>query len=243
MKNILITVCGRAGSKGVKNKNIRNFLGKPLLFYTLDIAKEFKNIKKDEYEIDIAVNSDSEELLDLAANHSKIYTVKRIEEHAGDNAAKVPVIIYTTEKIEEDLDKRYDYVIDLDITSPMRTINDIENGLNEMENGNYDCVFSVVEARRNPYFNMVKEENGKIRKVIESNFTARQQAPKVYDMNASIYVYNRKSFKNNIINSPLEGISGIFEMKDYGVLDIDSEQDFQLMEIIYKNLFGMKKDD
>ncbi|SDC58306.1 acylneuraminate cytidylyltransferase family protein [Halanaerobium congolense] len=230
--NILITVCGRAGSKGVKNKNLRDFLGKPLVYYTFQAAKLFKE-KNSEYDVDICINSDSDKLLELGNQFGNIETIKRPYELATDESAKIPSIRYSLVKMEERKNKEYDYIIDLDITSPLRKVEDIENALNKtVKNKELDVVFSVVESRRNPYFNMVEKKDGKIKKVKESNYIRRQDAPKVYDMNASIYCYKRDSLLNKIKESPFEGKNDIIIMQDTAVLDIDSEEDFELMEII-----------
>jgi len=84
---------------------------------------------------------------------------------------------------------------------------------------------------------MVEQKNGKIQKIISSEFVARQQAPKVYDMNASIYCYRRYSLLNKLENSPLDGLFDIILMKDTAVLDIDSEEDHELMQILAKHFF------
>ncbi len=232
--NILITICGRAGSKGVKNKNFREFLGKPLVDYTVEIAKLFKE-KNESYNIDICLNSDSRELLEIGSRNGGVEKIERPIELAQDTSPKVPTIKYSLEYMEKTKDKSYSYIIDLDITSPLRTVNDVENALHKaIENEKIDVVFSVVPSRRNPYFNMVEIVNGKVRKVKEANFVRRQDAPEVYDMNASIYCYKRDSLLNKLKNSPLEGESDIVVMKDTGVLDIDSEEDFDLMALIAK---------
>jgi CMP-N,N'-diacetyllegionaminic acid synthase len=248
--NILITVCGRAGSKGVKNKNLRDFLGKPLVYYTFQAAKLFK-VKNNKYTIDICINSDSDKLLELGNQFGNIETIKRPYDLATDESAKIPSIRYSLVKMEEKKKKEYDFIIDLDITSPFRKLEDIENALNKsMANENIDVVFSVVESRRNPYFNMVEKKDGKIMKVKESDYIRRQDAPKVYDMNASIYCYKRESLLNKIKESPFEGANDIIIMQDTAVLDIDSEEDFELMEVLgkyysnneYKLLFdGLKE--
>lgn len=239
--NILITICARAGSKGVKNKNIRNFLGQPLINYTINVAKDFKN-KNKQQDIDICVNSDSKEILDIAKKcYNKIIGIERPKSLAKDFTPKIQVIKHSLKFMEEKLNKKYDFVIDLDVTSPIRTVEDIERALKKaIDNKEVDVVFSVVESRRNPYFNMVEKVNGKIKKVKESNFVARQQAPKVYDMNASIYCYRRNSLLKIFKTSPFDGNCDIIEMPDTGVLDIDSEEDFILMELIAKNYFFKK---
>lgn len=229
--NILITICGRAGSKGVKNKNIRNFLGRPLVDFTIGAANFFKE-KNYNYNIDICINSDSIELLKTAESNN-IIGIKRPEELAKDNSAKIPVIRHSLYYMEEKLEKKYDFVIDLDITSPLRKVEDIENALNKsIQNQEVDVVFSVVNSRRNPYFNMVEVIDGQVRKVKEGNFVARQQAPEVYDMNASIYCFIRDSLIEKLQDSVFDGICDIVLMKDTAVLDIDSEEDFELMSIL-----------
>ena len=104
-----------------------------------------------------------------------------------------------------------------------------------MSKENDDCVFGC-RSKKKSWFNMVfKDVDGNI-KIFSSEFSARQQAPKVFDMNASIYIYNRRALGTIIKTSPLDGKIGIFEMEDYGILDIDSERDFELMEVIFKHI-------
>ncbi|MBL3540697.1 hypothetical protein [Aminivibrio sp.] len=99
----------------------------------------------------------------------------------------------------------------------------------------YDVVFSVVPARRNPYFNMV-EKNGKGRFSLckPSAFVARQQAPEVFDMNASIYVYNPKVFARGV-KSPAALDLDVFVMRDFGVIDIDHEEDLGMMSLLLEH--------
>lgn len=241
--NILITICGRAGSKGVKDKNIRKFLNIPLVEYTICAAELFKE-KNKQYNIDICVNSDSIKLLELASSYNEVININRPKEFSEDNSPKIPVIRYSLNYMESKLNKIYEYIIDLDITSPLRKIKDIENALNKcIGKPDLDVVFSVVNSRRNPYFNMVENKNGKIKKVLSSDFVARQQAPEVYDMNASIYCYKRDSLINIIKNTVFEGKCGIILMQDTGIIDIDSEEDFILMEVIAKYLFNKEFSD
>lgn len=233
--NILFTICGRAGSKGIKNKNISSFLGYPLVYYTLSAVELFmkRNIKN-YTRIDLAVNTDSEALIELIKHTqmSCIY-IPREEDLATDTSSKIDVIRDTLDKAEQMEEVTYDYVIDLDITSPLRTVQNIEELINKIKmNDNLDLVFSVTHSRRNPYFNMVMRSEGKIKKVINSNFTARQQAPEIYDMNASMYVY-RNNFLLNTTNKGLfDGQIDIIEMKDTAILDIDHEEDLELMQVI-----------
>ncbi len=164
--------------------------------------------------------------------------IDRDAELGGDKVAKMAVWHNSLDLMEVKLQKKFDYVIDLDITSPMRQIDDVVNAYHEKLDRN-DCqlIYSVCESRRNPYFNMVKVENGIASKFAQSNFTTRQEAPRVYDMNASIYVIDADYLRNDRDNMLLNATSSIYEMYDTAVLDIDCEQDFELMEVIAKYLF------
>lgn len=232
---ILFTVCGRAGSKGFKNKNLKTMNGAAIVYYTLAVIYLFSS-KHPNYLIDTAVNTDSNELKEIIKSQRILKEIKYVNrklELAGDTVPKVDVIKDTYLEMKGTSD--YDLIIDLDITSPLRKVSDIENAIDEFNsNSNYDLVFSVVEARRNPYFNMVERNEDYYRKICSSDFTARQQAPDVYEMNASIYVYSPR-FLKSVIDSPIsEYRCGISIMRDYLVLDIDSEEDFHMMEFLHQ---------
>lgn len=230
--NILFTICGRAGSKGFKNKNLKEMREVPLIFYSLAAIKGYI----DKYPSDcvsVALNTDSEPLIELVLKQNivPVKLIKRKSELAGDAVAKVEVIKDTFLSC---LEFNPDVIIDLDITSPMRRVEDIESIVNEYKKNVYDVVFSVVEARRSPYFNMVeKKSDGFYRKICESQYTARQQSPKGYELNASIYAYSPRFLAGEIIKTILEYNCGISIMPDYLVLDIDSEEDFQMMQILH----------
>lgn len=241
--NLLFTVCGRAGSKGCKNKNVREFLGQPLVKYTISAISLFINRNYKDYgRIDICVNSDSEELLNLAKlTKDDIVCINRNKFLAQDNTPKVDVIKNSVEYCEEINNVKYDIVVDLDITSPLRKVNDIESAIKEkIHQKDKDIIFSVVESRRNPYFNMVQNIDDNYKLIIESTYVTRQQAPTTYDMNASIYVYDRECLSDEKLQTLFEGPCGIVEMIDTGVLDIDSDADFELMEVVAK--YFMNKD-
>lgn len=242
--NILFTICGRAGSKGLKNKNLKEMNGIPIVYYTLAAIKGYMSRHPENTSL-VAVNTDSKSLRDVIQKQSvlQVSFIDRKSELADDIVPKVDVIKDTVLACG---DSCPDVVIDLDITSPMRRIEDIENIVAKYSKGIYDLVFSVVKSRRSPYFNMVENKpDGFYRKVCASNYTARQQAPKCYEMNASIYAYNPKFLLGNIEKTILDYNCGIVLMQDYLVLDIDSEDDFQMMEYLHQfycsNDYGLKE--
>ena len=238
--NILFTLCGRAGSKGVKGKNARDFLDVPLVWYSMANIALYKEHFAGNNHIDIVLNTDSEDLIRLV-QQVKDLDVKVLRRDAclgGDKVPKVAVILDCLSRSEELFKIKYDLVVDLDITSPLRTVQDIKHAIDKkVSRGDVDVVYSVAPSRRNPYFNMVKEENGFFCKAIPSNFTTRQEAPVFYDMNASIYAYSPKALRNKnhatFFNSNCDAIV----MTDTGILDIDSEEDYELMQVIANYLF------
>ncbi len=239
MKNILITICGRAGSKGFKNKNLKTFDGYPLSHYSLAAAMLFINARKDLH-IDMCLNTDSEPLVDVVRDFCPDITVlMRPEELCGDVVPKMPVYQDSLNRMEKLNSISYDYIIDLDITSPLRKDYDINGALAvKQDKPQLDLIFSVTPSRRTPYMNMAKLVGDRVEKVIDHRNTARQQTPPVYDINASIYVFDRDFLATNESGFVWDGACGMYEMADTGVIDIDSEEDYLLMEAIAKHLYA-----
>ncbi len=238
MKNILITICGRAGSKGFKNKNLKTFAGYPLSHYSLSAAQLFIKSRGD-LRVDMCLNTDSEPLVDVVRQMCPDITVlMRPEELCGDVVPKMPVYQNSLERMEKLNAIKYDYVIDLDITSPLRRDYDIDGALKvKEEKPQLDLIFSVTPSRRTPYMNMAKQVGDRVEKVIDHRNTARQQTPPVFDINASIYVFERDFLATNESGFVWDGACGMYEMMDTGIIDIDSEEDYLLMEAIAKHLY------
>lgn len=240
--NILFTVCGRAGSKGFKNKNLKKLNGIPLVYYTLSAIRLYMD-KYPKNNVMVALNTDSKELQELVASQNIVDNVilaERKEDLAGDVVAKVEVIKDTYLQCKGDMD--FDVIVDLDITSPMRRLCDVEDAIDKLlADNNCDLVYSVVPARRSPYFNMVEKKDDYYRKICPSMYTARQQAPKSYELNASIYAYSPKFLSGTIDKTILDYNCEIVVMPDYLVLDIDSEEDFEMMEMLFG--YFAKKDE
>lgn len=231
--DILFTICARAGSKGVKGKNVRMFCGKPLVYYTLEIYEKYRRKYADVYNsITLAVNTDSQLLREQIDNRGTGYTfVERKEKLADDIVAKGEVIRDTLIETEAMRNMKYDLVVDLDLTSPLRTLRDVEGTINQViENEKCNYAYSVTDSRRNPYFNMVsRRDNGFFDRVISSSYTARQQVPACFDMNASIYAFYREF----LLDMREENrFALIWKMEDSLILDIDSDNDFEMMEVL-----------
>ena len=237
MTNALFTICGRAGSKGIAGKNVGSFLDVPLVYYTLASIELFKE-SNPSVEVTVALNTDSEQLKSLVEDSGLLFVAaERPSYLATDSASKVDVISDTLKQVEALNKRSFDVVVDLDITSPLRTASDIARVTEASIEGDADVVFTVAKSRRNPCFNMVVlGDDGYYHRVLPSNFTARQQAPEFFDMNASIYAYTPSFLRSG--KQIFEGRCSVVEMRDTAVLDLDNPDDLELMQIIARWLIG-----
>lgn len=235
--NILITICARGGSKGIPKKNIKEINNFPLIYYTLKTANLFRESVNKVNTIDIVLSTDSEEIKKVVENQNLYietdYT--RSDVLASDTAGKLDAIKDVKLFMELKHRLRYDYVLDLDVTAPLRTVEDLKEALELLENNKeaYN-IFSVSPASRNPYFNMVeKNEEGFFQLCKNGKFLSRQVAPKVYDMNASFYFYKHSFFENKY-KTAITDKSLIYEMKHI-CFDLDHPIDFDFMEYLLEN--------
>lgn len=231
---ILITICARGGSKGVPGKNIKLLAGKPLIDYSFEIAQKFKNKYSN---VDIALSSDSIEIKNLAVKSGFVVPYLRPEAFATDKAGKIEAISDVLEFYEKLFQVRYDYVLDLDVTSPLRNLTDLSNAYKLIlaDSAAYN-LFSVSPSNRNPYFNMVEEGvDGyyHLPKKLSTDFVSRQSAPKVFDLNASFYFYRRHFFDMRF-RTPITDKSLIYEVPHI-CFDLDHITDFYYMEFLLSN--------
>ena len=225
--NILCTICVRGGSKGVKNKNIKNLNGKPLIAWTILQAKESNLFDK------IVVSTDSEEIMKVAKKYGAEVFFKREAKLASDTAGKLDVIKDAFLRSEEYYNKKFDYLIDLDATAPLRSVEDIKNAFNQFIKNNNDNLITATPSRKSPYFNMIEIVDNKIQLVKQAKFLRRQDTPKTYDMNASIYIWKREVLLNN--NSIFLENTGLYVMDEMTAFDIDTEIDFKIVECLMKD--------
>ena len=227
-KNILCTICARKGSKGLKNKNIIDLLGKPLIEHTILQAKKIKPITK------IIASSNSQKILNMTKNKVD-FCIKRPENLSDDNSSKVEVIKHALIASEKKFNLCFDAIIDLDVTSPLRLKKDIIKALNIFFKKKPGNLVTGYDARRNPYFNQVMYKKNNLNIVCKSKkkIVRRQDAPKVYDLNASIYIWERKSLINS--KSLINRKTIFYKMPFVRSLDIDDKFDFIMVKHILKN--------
>ena len=229
MSKILCTICARGGSKGVKNKNIKEINGKPLIAYTIEQAKNSKLFDH------IVISTDSDDIANIAREYGAEVFFKRSVEMASDTAGKLDVIRDAFVRSEEHYKKKYDYLIDLDATAPLRVVEDIIKSFEQFLSNDNDNLITAMPGRRSPYFNLVEvNQEGKVylSKELDNSIVRRQDAPKSYDMNASIYIWKRDVILNE--NSIFLKKTGLYVMPEERSIDIDTEIDYKFVEFLMK---------
>lgn len=228
MSNILVTICARGGSKGIPGKNIKMIAGRPLMAYTASVAQVFAS----ECGADVVLSTDSEEILQVGASCGLPTDYARPARLADDVCGKPDAIKDAMLWAEERYGKRYDMVVDLDVTAPIRTVNDVRRCVEMLaESPDALTIFSVNPAARNPYFNMVQEKaDGFYGVVLGGRYTTRQAAPKVYDMNASIYVYRREALEPDHPRAVTE--RSLVYVMDHICFDLDEPADFDYLSYL-----------
>ncbi|MEE9409079.1 MAG: acylneuraminate cytidylyltransferase family protein [Polaribacter sp.] len=218
---VLAIIPARGGSKGIPRKNVVNFLGKPLIQWSIEAALKSKVIT------DIAVSSDDDDILQEAKKNDSIIAIKRPLELAQDSSRTEPVLAHVLETLKPE---NYDYLILLQPTSPLRTFEDIDLAFSILKDAKADSLISVCSLGYHPYKSFKVDENGFLEGIINNDFpfSPRQELPITYRANGAIYIIRIKSFLKN--KSLLTDKTIHFKMNIEKSLDIDTEADIIQIE-------------
>ena len=230
---ILITICARGGSKGILKKNIQSVNGKPLIAYTIIFA--FRLVK--EIKGDIILSSEDSEIINIARQYGLKTEYKRPIRLATDSAGKLDVLHDALTYMEKKTKIIYDYLIDLDVTSPLRTTDDIKDAFELLKlDKNAENIFSVNNPVHNPYFDIVeRKENGYFDLVKnKGDFFSRQTSPEVYELNASFYIFKRKYFLSN--NKTQIGSKSLVFKMNHLCFEIDSQSELDYLSYLIEKI-------
>ena len=218
-------IFARGGSKELKNKNIKLFNGKPLIYYSIKIAKKNRHIKK------VFVSSDSLAILRISKKYGA-ETIKRPKNISTDRSSEINswnhAVNYLTKK--KDI---FDNFVSIPCTSPLRISKDISQAISLIKKKK-DIVVGVCKSKKYPEFNMVKKKKNTVEPLSKNLFHNRQSLPKTFDLTTIIYAAS-VDFIRNINSFFWEGNVKYIEIPPIRSIDIDSYDDFKLAEIIYKN--------
>ena len=223
-------ILARGGSKGVPNKNKRDFCGKPLISWTIEqcIAG---GIDKD----DIFVSSDSHDILEIGHEYG-VGSILRTPEVSGDGATSELSWIYSIDYLKK-LGFSYDWIFAPQVTSPMREPSDIKNGLLMAESGEYDSLFAATKTDQCSLWKRGKDGLESIGYDYK-NRKRRQDNDIQYIENGSFYMFKPDSLKQ--FNNRMYGNIGIVEMDQWKSFEIDSIDDFKLCSLVMRE-YMLKK--
>ena len=225
---ILATICCRGGSKGVPGKNIKLLNGKPLIAYTIDSAKQSKYINE------LIISTDDQAIADIARSYGATIPFMRPADLASDTASKWPVFIHAVETYEQLTGNTVDYLVDLDVTVPLKTYQDIDGAIQmALQDPLTDVVITGYEPERNPYFNMMEIGEDGFASIVKKGtkpIVRRQDAPKVYSLTPAAYVVKKSALYafEHWSNAKCK----IYEMPRERAVDIDTEIDFKIVEFL-----------
>lgn len=221
----LVVIPARGGSKGLPGKNIKLLHGKPLIHYTIDAARQVFD------DADILVSTDAEEIKNIAEETGLKVPFLRPANLATDGASSQEVLMHALNVYEEN-NERPDYVVLLQVTSPLRTGTHLKEALALIQ-PQMDMLVSVKETDVNPYYVLYEEDTeGYLMKTKKGNFTRRQDCPKVWELNGAIYIINTQS----LLTKPMQMFDKLikYPMTKSSSLDIDDQIDFDLVHLIMK---------
>lgn len=227
-KSVLAIIPARGGSKGVPGKNIRNLAGKPLIAWTIEEAKKSKYIDR------LILSSENEEIIKVAKEYGCEVPFVRPAELARDETPGSDPVIHAINTIPE----KYDYVVLLQPTSPLRTVVDIDGCIEHCVEKNVPACVSVTEAQQSPYWMYIVNKQMKMQPFLEypGEINRRQDLPQVYVLNGAVYVAEYEFLKEHKSFVTLETLA--YLMPTERSIDIDSELDFSYCEWLISSVWG-----
>lgn len=226
---ILSIIPARGGSKGVPRKNIKDLNGKPLISYTIEAAKKSKYIDR------VVVSTDDLEIAEVSKNFGAEIPVLRPKSLAGDISPTVEAIIHMLNYLKEEENYIPTHIMLLQCTSPLRNYKHIDEAVEKFAKNKEKALISVCESEINPYWTNIFEGN-KLKPFIKEgyNITRRQDLPEVYRVNGAIYLIEIDTLLEEKTFQP-ESLTG-YIMDSYSSVDIDTELDFKIAEVIMRDL-------
>ena len=224
MKKCLIVIPARGGSKGIPHKNIKQLNGKPLICYSIDVARQFTS------DDNICVTTDDDEIIQVVENYGLKVPFKRPDYLATDHCGSNEVIQHAYMFYAQQ-GKAYDAILLLQPTSPFRKVEFLKDAVALYDDG-IDMVTSVKLSSCNPYYDGFEEDASGLLRISKGDGTIerRQDAPSVWQQNGSIYVINPKSLME-------KGMAHFSKIRKYAMselysVDIDNPFDWKIAELV-----------
>ncbi len=221
---VLVVIPARGGSKGIPHKNIKPLNGKPLVCYSIDVARQFTS------DDNICLTTDDDEIIKVVEDYGLKVPFKRPDYLATDTCGSNEVIRHAY-KFYEQKGIHYDAILLLQPTSPFRKVEFLKEAV-DLYDDNIDMVTSVKLSSCNPYYDGFEEDDEGLLQISKGDGTIerRQDAPSVWQQNGSIYVINPKSLME-------KGLSHFTRNRKYSMselysVDIDNPFDWKVAELV-----------
>ena len=225
---VIAFIFARGGSKGLPNKNIKPLNGKPLIQYSIEVAKETTKISN------IFVSTDCESIAAVAKKNG-VKVIKRPNELAKDDSTEWMAWRHAVKYVKDNFGL-FDIFVSLPATSPLRSVSDVVTSIEALEKSDADICISVTPANRNPYYNMVKLHKNNVAELVikpSNEVNRRQDAPELYDITTVVYSAKLPLIENQ--NSIFEGKVVATVIPKNRAIDIDDIYDFKFAESILKS--------
>ncbi len=222
--NILAVIPARGGSKRIPRKNIKNFLGKPIIAYSIETAVKSKLFNE------IMVSTDDKEIAEIAKSYGAKIPFFRTKETANDFASLNDVIIEVINKYKK-LNQIFNYVCLILPTAPLIKIENLIKGYKLLKNSEFDSIRPIVKYGFPIQRAFRLTEQNEVLPINTNDFKKRSQdlEPTYHDSGQFYWIKGNKDLSEN---------KGAFEISEIEVQDIDNETDWQLAELKYKLLFN-----
>ena len=221
-------IFARGGSKGLAEKNIKLLNGKPLIAYSIELAKQLSFIDS------VIVSTDSHEIAEVARQYGAEAPFIRPQELARDDSPEWLSWQHACEYVNAN-NGSFDTFISLPATAPLRRVKDVQKAFDYYQNNNFDSVITSVEAKFNPYFTLIKQEDNGSVELFNQNkhVNRRQDAPKALGIVPVTYVTSPRFIMRE--SSLWNGSIGTVEVDLLSGIDIDDATDFYMAELIAKD--------
>ena len=228
-KTFLAIIPARGGSKGLPGKNIKNLCGKPLIAWSIESGLKSNYIDK------VMVTTDDEEIATISKNYGADVPFLRPCEFSTDIATSFDVIRHTLNYYKNKLNKKFDYIVLLEPTSPLREVSDIDNAIEKLLNSTADSIVGICKTEdQNPAFLVHKSPNEYISgyEQKEMRVLRRQDIRNVYFFEGTIYISKTDILKEKETFYHSNTIG--YVVPKYKSLEIDDMDDFIMVEAIMK---------
>lgn len=229
---ILGLITARGGSKSIPEKNVKLLAGKPLIVWTIEVALQCQDLTR------VIVSTDDEHIARLARQWGAEVPFIRPVELAGDTSSHISVVSHAIQWMEKKEGYCPEYIMLLQPTSPFRTVEDLRQSINFAKEHHAVAVVSVCVAKNHPLLCKRISEDGRLADFVSTgiNYLQRQVLPPAYALNGAIYLNQCVSLLRDQTFVPQGALA--YVMPGERSLDIDTEWDWHLAELIMKDRCG-----